>query len=72
MTHFEHAKAGMARNTWKVIVSSSAGIEVQRTEVETVEEALGVLQQVMQEMANDSGSDLTLTFDDQRLDSAEL
>jgi uncharacterized membrane protein len=61
---------GMTRNTWKIIVGTSAGIELQ-DEADTVEEALTIVQQAMREMAHDPGSDIRITFDDKRLDSTE-
>ncbi len=63
--------SGMARNTWKIVVGSSVGIEASRAEVETAEEALAVVQNAMQKIVKDPGADIRVTFDATRMDAVE-
>jgi hypothetical protein len=62
----------VARNTWKVIVGSSIGVEVSRDEVDSVDQALAIVEQAMLEVVNDPGADISITFDDGRLDGVEV
>jgi hypothetical protein len=55
----------MARGkTWKVNLYAGPGVEVSSHEVETAEEVLQIVRNAMEEMVNDPGSSINITWDE--------